>query len=85
MDILSSVFGFYDKIVGALPLSYQGIISFSLLLFFVFIVYIFFKSKNWIFLAVIVLLLPSTWPAAKKIGVIVWTLFKGLFERLKGI
>jgi hypothetical protein len=36
-------------------------------------------------LAVIIMLLPETWPAAKNIGIIVWEIFKRLFLRLKGL
>ena len=85
MQILNSIFNFYDKAIGTLPVSYQSLISFSILLFFIWLVYIFVKSKNWIFLALIIVMLPGTWPATKNIGLIVWALFKGLFARIKGI
>jgi len=85
MDTVSKIFGFYDKTISNMPLHYQAILSLAVLIFFVWMVYIFIKSKSWIFLAVIIVLLPETWPAAKNIGVIVWNIFTGLFLRLKGL
>ena len=72
MPTLNSVFSVYDTMITKLPVSYQAIISFCVLLFFIWMVYIFIKSKSWIFLAVIIVLLPETWPAAKNIGQIAW-------------
>ena len=85
MDLLNKIFSMYDSAIISLPVPYQAIISFSILLFFIWIVYIFIKSKNWIFLAVIIVTLPETWPAAKNIGKIIWALFVGIFKRIKGI
>jgi hypothetical protein len=83
MEILNKIFSTYDSAIGPLPVSYQAIISFSILLFLLWIVYIFIKSKNWIFLAVIIVTLPETWPAAKNIGKIIWALFIGITHRIK--
>lgn len=85
MSVISQIFGYYDKIISGMPLHYQALLSLAVLIFFVWLVYIFAKSKSWIFLAVIILLLPETWPAARNIGIIVWGIFKGLFLRLKGL
>lgn len=85
MDVVNQIFGWYDKFIGSMPLHFQALLSLGVLIFFVWIVYIFFKSKSWIFLAVIIVLLPETWPAAKNIGMIVWNIFKNLFLRLKGL
>lgn len=85
MEFLKQIFGTYDRILAGLPLHYQALLSLSILIFFVWMVYIFFKNKSWIFLAVIIILLPETWPAARNIGLIVWKIFEGLFVRLKGL
>lgn len=82
MQFVDAIFGVYDSAIGQLPISYQAIISFSILLFFIWIVYIFIKSKNWIFLAVIIVTLPETWPAAKNIGKIIWAIFTGIVHRI---
>jgi len=85
MEAIKQIFGFYDKTISGMPPHYQAFLSLAILIFFVWIVYIFIKSKNWIFLAVIIILLPETWPAARNIGLIIWNIFKGLFLRLKGL
>lgn len=85
MDAANYIFSFYDKMISTMPLHFQALLSLAVLFFFVWIVYIFLKSKNWIFLAVIILLLPETWPAARNIGIIVWNILKGLILRLKGL
>lgn len=85
MQFLNSTFGIYDTLIGQLPVTYQAIISFSILLFLIWIVYIFIKSKNWIFLAVIIITLPETWPAAKNIGKIIYALFTGIARRINGV
>lgn len=85
MDVVNQIFGFYDKFISGMPVQYQAFLSLAVLIFFVSLVYIFFRSKNWIFLAVIILLLPETWPAARNIGIIVLNIFKGLILRLKGL
>lgn len=85
MDTINQIFGFYDKAILGLPLHYQALLSLAVLIFFISVLYIFIKSKNWIFLAVIIVLLPETWPAARNIGIIVWNIFKGLILRLKGL
>ena len=85
MESINKIFSFYDQLIAPLPLHYQGLISLGILLFFAWIVYIFIKSKNWIFLLVIIVLLPETWPAARNICLIIWNILKGLASRLKGI
>lgn len=85
MELVNQIFGFYDQMISGMPVHYQAFLSLAVLIFFISLVYIFFKSKNWIFLAVIIILLPETWPAARNIGLIVWNIFKELFLRLKGL
>ena len=85
MYTLNNIFGFYDSILAPLPPHFQALISLGVLIFFIWMVYIFIKSKNWIILAVIIILLPETWPAARNIGVIVWNIFKDLLLRIKGL
>lgn len=85
MDTVNQIFGFYDKTIFNMPIHYQALLSLAILIFFIWMVYIFLKSKNWIFLAIIIVLLPETWPAARNIGMIAWNIFKGLFLRLKGL
>lgn len=85
MELLNKIFSIYDTAIGQLPIPYQAIISISVLLFFIWIIYIFIKVKSWIFLAVIIVILPETWPAAKNIGKIVLALFVGISHRIKGI
>ena len=81
MDSLDKLFSFYDQLISKLPVGYQALISLALVIFLVWNIYLIIKSGHWIFILVLIVLLPGTWPAAKNIALIIWALFKGLFMR----
>ena len=85
MDAINSIFGYYDRLLAPLPLLYQALISIALLIFMGCNIYALIKSGKWIFLAVIIVLLPETWPAARKIALILWLVTKGLLSRSQGL
>lgn len=82
MNILNTIFGYYDKLIGQLPASSQAIISLALLLVLVWQILLILKHGHWIFIAGLILLLPGTWPAARHVGVMIFTVFKFLFVRI---
>jgi len=85
MNIFNAIFGYYDKLISPLPIGYQAAISLLLLVVLIWNIYSFIKSGNWIFLAVLILMLPGTWPAAKKIVYFIWLIIKGLLIRTQGL
>lgn len=68
MDAFNQIFGYYDKLIAPLSPGMQALVSFILLLVLLWQVYMIIKSGHWIFIALLVILLPGTWPAAKEVG-----------------
>lgn len=81
MNNLDQIFGYYDKLIGNLSPQNQALISVALLLFLIWQIFMIVKSGHWIFIAALVLLLPSTWPATKTVGKFIWIIIKFLITR----
>jgi hypothetical protein len=81
-SFLDNLFSYYDSFINGFSVEYQIIISLFLLLFFIWNIYAFIKSGHWILIAVLIAALPGTWPAAKTLAIILWSLLKGLFYRI---
>ena len=81
MEILDKIFSYYDKILANLSPSSQALVSLVFLGILIWQIYMIIKSGNWIFIATLILLAPSTWPAAKHIGMLIWTAIKFLLIR----
>ena len=81
MITLDSIFGYYDKLIAPLSAGQQATVSVVLLLFLIWQVYMIFKSGHWLFIAALIVFLPGTWPAARQVGLFVWTLIKFLYTR----
>jgi len=81
MNYLESIFGYYDQITAHLSTGQQAIISLILLIFLVWQIFMIFKSGHWIFIALLIILLPGTWPAAKQIGGLVLMFLEFLLIR----
>lgn len=81
-NFIELLFSRYDLLIQNLPSEFQIILSLLLLLFLIWNIYVFIKSGNWLFLAILIAALPGTWPASKKILIFFWLLCKGLFYRL---
>jgi len=81
MESIDKIFSYYDQLISKLPTGYQALISLLLVIFLIWNIYQIIKGGHWIFLAILVVLLPGTWPAAKNILFLIWTLIKGLFLR----
>jgi len=81
-QFLNQLFSYYDKSIASLPLHYQALISFALLIFLIWNIYAFLKNGHWLFIAILLAALPGTWPATRKFAEIVWILVKGLIYRI---
>lgn len=79
--MVDKIFTYYDQIISGLTPLQQAIISFLLLIFLLWQIWMIIKSGHWIFIALFIILLPGTWPAAKNIGELVLLLIKFLFTR----
>ena len=84
MEYLNAIFTYYDKLIEPIPVAYQAIISLALLIILIWNIYQLIKSGHWIFIAVLIFMLPGTWPAAVKIGELIWILVTGLLMRVQG-
>ena len=85
MAILDEIFSWYDTLIMPLPLGYQAAISLGLIIFLAISVFSFIKKGHWIFLAIIIIALPGTWPAVKNIGYVLWKIALGLLFRVQGV
>lgn len=81
MNILDSIFTYYDKLIAPLSIGSQALLSAALLIFLVWQIWMIFKSGHWIFITILIICLPGTWPAARNIGNLVLLLLKFLFVR----
>ena len=81
IDILNQIFGFYDQIIANIPVGYQAAISLILVILLLWNIFLIIKSGHWIFITVLIVFLPGTWPAAKKIAELFYLLIKGLIIR----
>jgi len=84
MEIINAIFTYYDKLLETVPITYQATISLVLLLILIWNIYQLIKSGHWIFVAILIFMLPGTWPAARKIGEFVWVIVQGLLMRISG-
>ncbi len=78
------IFTYYDKLIEPIPVGYQALVSLVLLLILIWNIYQLAKSGHWIFVAVLIFMLPGTWPAARKIGELIWVVVSGLLMRIQG-
>jgi len=83
--MLDKVFTYYDKLIAPLSTGSQALVSFALLLFLVWQVWMIFKSGHWIFITLLIVCLPGTWPAARNIGNLLLIVIKFLFVRAQVI
>ena len=81
MDILTTIFSAYDKLIANLSPTSQALISFIILIFLIWQIYMVFKSGHWIFIAALIICLPGTWPATRQIGFLIWDVIKFLITR----
>jgi hypothetical protein len=80
-NVLVQIFGYYDKVVSSLAPSAQGLIALALLAFLIWQIWMFIKSGHWMFLAVLIICLPGTWPALRQILEYVWRVLQFLLNK----
>ena len=85
MEVIDKIFTYYDSLIVDLPIGYQAIISAGLVLFLFWNVYIFIRKGHWIFLAILLIALPGTWPALRNLGYILWKVVINLVFRIQGV
>jgi hypothetical protein len=83
MDLLISVFNFYDKTLSGLPANAQFFIALLLIALICWSFYSIFAHGHWIFIIIFVILFPGAWPALKSIGTITWAAIKFLIVRIQ--
>ena len=81
MNTLNAIFSAYDNLIVNLSPSVQAMVSLLLLGVLVWQIYMVIKSGHWIFIALLFILLPGTWPAARMIGNYVLTIIHFLITR----
>jgi len=85
MSTIDLIFSYYDKLILSFTPAQQAGISFVVLLFLIWQIYLFVKSGHWIFVAVIIILMPSTWPALRNVVSYIWIIIKFLLERAQNV
>ena len=79
--ILDQIFTYYDKLIAPLSVGSQAAISALLLVLLIWQIWMIFKSGHWMFIAVLIICLPGTWPAARNIGHLLLIVLKFLLVR----
>jgi hypothetical protein len=85
MNILDTIFTFYDKAISSLSPTQQAIISLALLIFLLWQIYHIIRRGHWLFIALLLFFLPSTWPAARFCGHLILTVMKLLLLRIQSV
>jgi hypothetical protein len=84
MQSVDKIFGIYDNLIQGLPLGYQALISGALIFILFWNVYLFVRKGHWIFLMLLIVMLPGTWPAVMNICSIFTKIVLGLIVRIQG-
>ena len=82
MEQINLIFTAYDKLIMGFSPGYSGLISLAILLLLVFAIFRFIKG-NFIWIALIIIFIPATWPALKSIARILFILLTFLISRIK--
>jgi len=83
MNFLDKIFTYYDKLLAPLDPKFQLGISLLIFCFLLIKVYFFIKHGHWLFLAAIIIFLPGTWPATKKVFLMIYLIVKFLVTRIQ--
>jgi len=84
MDRLNLVFSYYDNWLTHFSQTDQIIISSLILIFIVAQLFLFIKKGRWIFLILVIILLPGTWPLFKSLAKVIWFVIKFFITRIQG-
>lgn len=83
MNFLDNIFTYYDKLLAPLDPKVQLIISLAIFVFLLIKLYFFIKNGHWLILLAIIIFLPGTWPATKKVFLLAITIVKFLATRIQ--
>jgi hypothetical protein len=79
---LSKIFGYYDKLIMGISPGYSGLLSLGILLLLAWAIYRFIKG-NAIWIVLVIIFIPATWPALKSIGRLLLYILQFLLVRIK--
>ncbi|MCX6808527.1 MAG: hypothetical protein NTW50_02575 [Candidatus Berkelbacteria bacterium] len=82
MNILTTIFTFYDHLISSFPVELQFCLSLAVLLLFVGAIIGSMKHGHWLFFLFLIILIPGAWPAAKNIVGILWQIVQFLWVRI---
>jgi len=80
--MLNSIFAYYDKTIMGISPGYSGLISFVILLLLLWSLWRFIKG-NFIWIVLIIIFIPATWPALKSVGRVLLLLGEFLLVHIK--
>jgi len=79
---LSKIFSSYDKFIMGISPGYSALISVIILVLLLWSIYRFIKG-NFIWIILVVIFIPATWPALKSIGRILFYVTQFLLVKIK--
>ena len=79
--MLDQIFTYYDKLIAPLSAGSQALLSAALFVFLIWQIWMIFKSGHWMFIAILIISLPGTWPAARNISHLILIVLKFLLTR----
>jgi len=82
MEQINKIFSYYDKLIMGIPPGYSGLLSLVILALLAWALYKFIKG-NFIWIILIIVFIPATWPALKGLGRIIFIIFTFLITRIK--
>ncbi|OIN89762.1 hypothetical protein CO019_01245 [Candidatus Berkelbacteria bacterium CG_4_9_14_0_2_um_filter_42_30] len=82
MEQIINIFAYYDKLIMGVSPVYSGLISLGILLLFAWSLYRFIKGNS-IWIILIIVCIPATWPTLKSLARIISIIFAFLITRIK--
>jgi len=82
MDKLNSFFQIYDSFTAGLPKSSRLALTVFIMVLIIWQLWLIIKKGRWIFLIILVILIPAIWPLLKDLGHYLFIIFKFLITRI---
>jgi len=80
--MINKIFSYYDKLILGIPAGYSGLLSLAILALLIWALYRFIKGK-FIWIILIIVFIPATWPALKSLGRVLLIIAEFLIARVK--
>jgi len=80
--MISSIFAYYDKLIMGISPGYSGLISLAVLAILAWSLYRFIKG-NFVWIVLIIICIPATWPALKSLVRVILIISAFLIARIK--